>query len=141
MHDFTPLRALAGGVLLGVAASALWLSAGRIAGVSSILGGLFSERGEERAWRAWFLAGLAGGGLVLELVAPSVLGTTGRGVSLTLLAGLLVGFGARLGGGCTSGHGICGLSRLSRRSLVATATFMGAGMITVLASRFLGLAP
>jgi uncharacterized membrane protein YedE/YeeE len=131
MHHFTPWRALGGGVLLGVAASLLWLSTGRVAGVSGILADLFSGRSDERRWRALFLAGLVAGGLVLRILAPSAFAAAERGLPLVAIAGLLVGFGARLGGGCTSGHGICGLSRLSLRSLIAVGVFMATGLLTV----------
>jgi uncharacterized protein len=135
MHDFTPLRSLLGGVLLGVAVSALSFWAGRVAGISGILGGLFTPGREGRSWRVQFLAGLAVGGVLLLLVQPGVFGSAGRSAPELVLAGLLVGFGARLGGGCTSGHGLCGLSRLSGRSLLATLVFMGTAMVTVLVTR------
>jgi uncharacterized membrane protein YedE/YeeE len=141
MHDFTPFRALVGGVLIGTAASALWLGAGRIAGISGIVGGLFTSRGEDRVWRLLFLAGLGVGGLGLAWVSPAMLGPSGRSLPLLATAGLLVGFGSRLGNGCTSGHGVCGLSRLSRRSVAATATFIATGILTVLVSRAFGVAP
>jgi uncharacterized membrane protein YedE/YeeE len=141
MHDFTPWRALAGGALIGIAASVLWLGAGRVAGVSGIVEGLFSRRGDDRVWRLLFLVGLGAGGLILAVLSPSVFGGSTRSLPLLAGAGLLVGFGSRLGGGCTSGHGICGLSRLSRRSLAATVTFIATGMLTVLVSRALGVTP
>jgi uncharacterized membrane protein YedE/YeeE len=140
MHDFTPFRALLGGALIGTAASALWLGAGRIAGISGIVAGLFTSRGEDRVWRLLFLAGLGVGGLGLAWLSPVLVAST-RALPLLAAAGLLVGFGTRLGGGCTSGHGVCGLSRLSRRSLAATATFIATGILTVLVSRALGVAP
>jgi uncharacterized membrane protein YedE/YeeE len=132
MHDFTPVRSLVGGVLLGLSVSALSMWAGRVAGISGILGGLFTPGREGRSWRWQFLAGLAAGGLLLALFAPAVFASAGRSLPLLIVAGVLVGFGARLGGGCTSGHGLCGLSRLSGRSLVATLVFMGTAMATVL---------
>jgi uncharacterized membrane protein YedE/YeeE len=132
MHDFTPLRSLLGGALLGLSASALWLWSGRVAGISGILGGLFTPGTEGRGWRLQFLAGLTAGGLLLLLVRPAVFASAGRSLPLLVVAGLLVGFGARLGGGCTSGHGVCGLSRLSGRSLVATLVFMATAIVTVL---------
>jgi uncharacterized protein len=141
MHHFTPLRALIGGALLGVSVSALWLGSGRVAGVSGIVGGLLRRQSGDSAWRLLFLAGLAVGGLLLRLMSPSVFGVPDRSLPVIAAAGLLVGFGARLGGGCTSGHGICGLSRLSLRSLIATATFIAAGIATVVGSRVLGIAP
>jgi uncharacterized protein len=138
MHHFTPVRALVGGVLLGIATCWLWLGTGRIAGISAILGDVFSRRVADRGWRALFLAGLLAGGLVLGTVWPSAFGASPRPLAVIAIAGLLVGFGARMGGGCTSGHGICGLSRLSLRSLVATVAFIAAGMLTVLATRGMG---
>jgi len=132
MHNFTPLRSLFGGVIIGLAASLLALGAGRVAGISGILGGLFTPGREGRGWRLQFLAGLSVGALLLLAVQPAVFGSTGRSLPVLAMAGLLVGFGARLGGGCTSGHGVCGLSRLSARSLVATLVFMSAAAITVL---------
>jgi uncharacterized membrane protein YedE/YeeE len=132
MHDFTPLRSLLGGMLLGLSASLLALGAGRVAGISGILGGLFTPGREGRGWRVQFLAGLGVGGLLLMVVHPAVFHAAGRAWPLLAVAGLLVGFGARLGGGCTSGHGVCGLSRLSGRSLVATLVFMVTAMLTVL---------
>jgi uncharacterized membrane protein YedE/YeeE len=138
MHDFTPLRSLAGGLLIGIAASLLYAGTGRTAGISGIVGGLFSRSDGGRGWRVQFITGLLAGGVLLMLFAPSVFGAgTGRPLALVAVAGLLVGFGTRLGGGCTSGHGVCGLSRLSARSLIATVTFIAAGMLTVwLARRF-----
>jgi uncharacterized membrane protein YedE/YeeE len=133
MYDFTPVRSLLGGMLLGLSASLLALGAGRVAGISGIIGGLFTPGREGRGWRLQFLAGLGAGGFVLLLVShPTVFHSAGRSWPVLALAGVLVGFGARLGGGCTSGHGVCGLSRLSARSLVATVVFVAAAMITVL---------
>jgi uncharacterized membrane protein YedE/YeeE len=131
MHDFTPVRSLLGGMLLGLAASVLALGAGRVAGISGIVGGLFTPGREGRSWRLQFLGGLVVGGFVLLLLHPAVFHAAGRSWPVLAVAGALVGFGARLGGGCTSGHGVCGLSRLSARSLLATVVFMAAAMITV----------
>jgi uncharacterized protein len=129
------LLALLGGALIGGAAAALYLLSGRIAGVSGILGGALVPRAGELGWRLLFLAGLIAGGALGALVAPGAYGVP-RGSALVLIAaGLLVGFGTRLGSGCTSGHGICGVSRLSRRSLLATALFVAAGAITVFVIR------
>ncbi len=128
---FTPVSALVGGALIGLSASALLLFNGRIAGISGIVGGLVQPRRGEIAWRVAFLAGLLAGGLLLawrwpQAVAPRATGLPGV---LMVAAGLLVGFGTQLGNGCTSGHGVCGLSRLSPRSLVAVVTFMATGML------------
>jgi len=136
---FTPISALIGGLMIGAAASLLWLILGRIAGISGILGrALQGEAGAERLWRILFLAGLPAGAALAVLLgwatAPSAPPSQ---LALAIVGGLLVGFGTRLGSGCTSGHGICGLARLSPRSLVATAIFMAAGMASVFALRHL----
>lgn len=124
-----PWRELAGGALVGVSASLLLVLDGRVAGISGIVGGLLRHTPGDVSWRAFFTVGLLLGGAVLLVVAPSTLGATTVSLPLVALAGLLVGFGTRLGGGCTSGHGVCGISRLSGRSLVATLTFMGTGAL------------
>ena len=136
---FTPWSSLAGGMLIGLAAAILLLSNGRIAGISGILGGLFEWPRGDLAWRVAFLAGLVGAPLAYGLFAalPSV--RVDAGTVTLLVAGLLVGVGTRYGAGCTSGHGVCGLSRRSPRSLVATLAFMAAGFITVYVLRHLHL--
>lgn len=134
MHPFA--LALAGGVLIGLSASLLLLFNGRIAGISGIVGGLLAPVRAEFGWRGAFLGGLIAGGLVLRAFFPSALGApVMSGIALPVIAGLLVGFGTRLGNGCTSGHGVCGLSRGSTRSLVATMVFMACGGLTVFAVR------
>ena len=128
---FTPWAALAGGVLLGLASALFVLLNGRILGISGIVGGLLRPRAGDMGWRLAFLLGM--------LVAPGlywlVVGPTQPRIDATwgmvVIAGLLVGVGTRYGSGCTSGHGVCGLSRMSPRSLVATLAFMGAGFVTV----------
>jgi len=131
-----PWSALIGGVLIGLAATALLWFNGRIAGVSGIVNGLASQATGERGWRIAFLLGLAGGGvLVMKLTGQAA--SSPSGTPILLLAGLLVGFGTRLGSGCTSGHGVCGLGRLSLRSLVAVMVFMAAAIVTVYVSRHL----
>jgi len=127
MTDFTPVSSLLGGFLIGAAAALMLLANGRIAGISGIVGGLLRGERNETGWRALFVAGLLAGGLVLQLVAPASIGPSVVGFPLLIVAGLMVGFGTQLGSGCTSGHGVCGVARLSPRSLVATATFMLAG--------------
>ncbi len=140
-NNFTPWPALAGGGLIGLVAALLFLGLGRIAGISGILGSLLHEQSAEAGWRLAFLCGLllapglwaavALNGLPLPahtVVAPG-------GWVVLVVAGLLVGFGTRLANGCTSGHGVCGLARFSRRSLVAVLCFMGSGMATVFVSR------
>ncbi len=130
MH-FTPWPALAGGLLIGFAASAFVLLNGRIAGISGIVGGLLRPAPGELAWRLAFLAGLVGAPLVYALFAALPEARVDAGDGALVAAGLLVGIGTRYGAGCTSGHGVCGLSRLSLRSLVATGAFMLAGFVTV----------
>lgn len=131
MEDFTPWSALAGGVLIGLAASWLLLANGRIAGISGILGGLTKPVAGDNAWRLAFGAGLLVAGLALSFVLPeSIAGPEARSLAAVGVAGLVVGVGVRMGNGCTSGHGVCGLSRFSIRSLVATLTFMGTGAAT-----------
>jgi uncharacterized membrane protein YedE/YeeE len=135
VSHFTPWSSLLGGMLIGASASALFLCNGRIAGISGILGGLIQRVQGETAWRVWFLAGLLLGGLGLELAAPMRLGGSTVSLPLTVVAGLLVGFGTRLGNGCTSGHGVCGISRGSKRSIVATVTFMATGALATFVVR------
>lgn len=130
-NQFTPWPALAGGVLIGVAAAMLLLLNGRIAGISGIIGGLLQRNPGPVGWRIAFILGLMAAPLLWVLVSamPAIEIEAGYGVLVT--AGLVVGFGTRLGSGCTSGHGVCGLSRLSMRSLAATLVFMAAGFVTV----------
>lgn len=131
-----PWSALTGGVLIGLAATALLWFNGRIAGVSGIVNGLANRAAGERGWRIAFLLGLAGGGvLVMTLTGQAV--ASPASMPILVLAGVLVGFGTRLGSGCTSGHGVCGLGRLSLRSLVAVMVFMGSAIATVYVSRHL----
>ncbi len=125
------LQALAGGAMIGTAASILFLAHGRIAGISGIVGSLLPPAAADRAWRLAFLAGLLAAGAIGQVVAPGAVGAPVRSFPLVVAAGLLVGFGTRLGNGCTSGHGVCGVARLSVRSLVAVATFMLTGALTV----------
>lgn len=126
---FTPYPALLGGVLIGVAAVSLILLTGRVAGISGILGGLFTPQANETLWRVAFVLGLvAAPWLYVVLLGPFEFESP-RSTGALVVAGLLVGYGTRLGSGCTSGHGVCGLSRLSVRSLVATAVFMAVGFV------------
>lgn len=135
MDNFTPLSAAIGGTLIGLAAALLILTTGRIAGVSGIVDGLIGSA-EGRGWRATFVAGL--------VLAPVISGLVGFTLSAPRMpaswiliagAGLLVGFGSRLGGGCTSGHGVCGIARLSPRSIAATLIFIGTAMVVVAVAR------
>ena len=121
--------ALLGGALIGAAGSLLFLTHGRIAGISGVLGSLLPPVARDRDWRLAFIGGLLAAGLVGGVVSPSMVGASVRSLPVVIIAGLLVGFGTRLGSGCTSGHGVCGLSRLSIRSLVAVATFMTTGAL------------
>jgi len=125
MHDY--LHAALGGALIGASALLLYARAGRIAGISGIVGA--AVWGPQRAWRWWFLLGLAAGGWLALPAAPAVRALS-TPLPWVLLAGLLVGFGTRLGGGCTSGHGVCGLARWSQRSLAAVLVFMAVGVLT-----------
>lgn len=136
MTEFTPLSALLGGALIGLAAAwLLWMN-GRIAGISGIVAGLLQPRSGEFAWRLAFVAGLVGAGIVsAQLLPERVAYNIDRSTLALVGAGLLVGFGTRLGSGCTSGHGVCGLSRLSRRSLASVFTFMFTGAVTVWLTR------
>ena len=131
---FTPWLSLSGGLLLGISAALFILLNGRILGISGIVGGLLRPRAGDAAWRVAFLLGMAAAPLLFAALAPVGWVSAPRveaGTLRIVMAGALVGLGTRYGAGCTSGHGICGLSRLSPRSLVATACFMGAGFVTV----------
>jgi uncharacterized membrane protein YedE/YeeE len=128
---FTPGSALAGGILIGLAAAWLILDAGRILGASGLLGGLIPPRSGDWQWRALALLGLVVSPLVARILFAPPAPVIEANAATLIVGGLLVGFGTRLGNGCTSGHGVCGLARLSPRSLVATATFMAAGFVTV----------
>ncbi|MEO7337085.1 MAG: YeeE/YedE family protein [Caldimonas sp.] len=136
-NAFTPWTALAGGALIGVAAALFALLNGRIAGISGILGGLLKPVPGDTAWRVAFILGLVGAPLAYGLFASVPRPQIDAGTVALVVAGLLVGVGTRYGSGCTSGHGVCGLSRLSLRSLVATLAFMGAGFATVFVLRHL----
>jgi len=135
--SFTPWRSLAGGVLIGVAVALFVLLNGRIAGVSGVVGGLLNGKRGDIGWRLAFIAGLAGAPLIYALFAMVPTPRIDAGMTMVGFAGLLVGVGTRYGCGCTSGHGVCGISRGSRRSLVATLAFMCAGFATVFVLRHL----
>jgi len=137
--NFTPVSALIGGALIGLSASLLWWSHGRIAGISSIWANVVSPAGPGPGWRLEFVAGLAVGGLLLLLLDPAALaGPATRSVGAVAAAGVLVGVGTRMASGCTSGHGICGLVRLRARSLAAVITFMAVGFALATALGFWG---
>jgi len=138
MANFTPVSAAIGGALIGLAAALLMLLTGRIAGISGILGGCLGTAGGDKGWRLAFLGGL--------ILAPLTGAVTGYGLTtpqmpasftVIIAAGLLVGFGTRLGSGCTSGHGVCGIARLSPRSITATAVFMATAILVVALTRHL----
>jgi uncharacterized membrane protein YedE/YeeE len=142
MENFTPLSATIGGVLLGLAVTLLWGVNGRTAGVSGIFGGLYPPRSGEVWWRIAFLVGLPAGAIAGTAIAPRILSEVPAtlpamdiGPVGAVVAGLLVGVGTRISRGCTSGHGICGLARLSPRSFVAVGVFMATAMLTVYVSR------
>jgi uncharacterized protein len=132
VHNFTPIASLLGGILIGLGASAMLLLEGKIAGISGICAGILKPEKGDTSWKFWFVAGLIAGGVLLRVFLPKAydFGIV-RSYPALAIAGVLVGFGTRLGNGCTSGHGICGISRLSPRSIVATVTFIATGAIVV----------
>lgn len=136
MENFTPISALIGGALIGVSAGLLlWLN-GRIAGISGIAGGLLSPSKGEIGWRALFLVGLVGGVAIYRLAGGGLQSIDiTSSIPLLLAGGLLVGLGTGIGGGCTSGHGVCGMARLSPRSIVATVVFLAVAGVTVFVTR------
>lgn len=134
---FTPYSALAGGILIGLAAAIFVLLNGRIAGISGIIGGLLRPKSGDTAWRSAFLIGILAAPWIYQLGLPLPAAQIDAGSGTLIVAGLLVGIGTRYGSGCTSGHGVCGISRLSPRSLAATAGFMLAGFVTVFVVRHL----
>lgn len=135
MSNFTPVASTFGGLLIGLAAAMLWLANGRIAGISGIVGNLPSALSGDVAWRISFLAGLIVAPLGYAALAGAPVIRLDASAPILIAGGLLVGFGTRLGGGCTSGHGVCGVARFSPRSIVATCLFMAAGFITVFVMR------
>ena len=136
-NNFTPWTSLAGGILLGLASAIFILVNGRILGISGIVGGMLRPKSGDVGWRLAFVLGMLVAPLLYLLVADPVAVRIDAGWATLVIAGLLVGVGTRFGSGCTSGHGVCGLSRLSLRSLVATLAFMGAGFVTVYLIRHL----
>lgn len=136
-NHFTPVTALAGGVLIGIATAMFALLNGRIAGISGVVGGLLRPSAGDVGWRVAFVLGLVAAPAVYLLFAMLPRPQIDAGYGTLIVAGLLVGLGTRYGAGCTSGHGVCGLSRLSPRSLVATLAFMGAGFAAVFVTRHL----
>ncbi len=138
--EFTPWLSTLGGALIGAAASAMLLFEGRVVGISGIVGGLFTPKAGDIGWRVAFLAGLVLAGIGATVFAPStVVVELDRTPWMLVVAGILVGVGTRLGNGCTSGHGVCGLSRMSPRSLASVVTFMAVGgVVAVVVGRFTG---
>ena len=135
---FTPIEAITGGALIGLSAVVLMWSVGRIAGISGIVAGAILESGDERYWRLIFLGGLFLGALIAAVTTGALQGVTSvANTPVLIVAGLLVGIGTRMGSGCTSGHGVCGISRFSLRSVVATCVFMASGIATVFVIRHL----
>lgn len=131
--------ALLGGAIIGVAVTLMLLLNGRVTGVSGIVGGLISSFKEKKSWRIMFILGLFSGGLVIRALHPEKLGVPIPNEDwMVVVAGLLVGFGSSMGSGCTSGHGVCGISRLSPRSIVATIVFMAAGITAVFLFKKMG---
>jgi uncharacterized membrane protein YedE/YeeE len=137
--SFTPWTALAGGLMLGLASALFILINGRILGISGIVGGLLRPRAGDTSWRLSFVLGLFAAPLLYGVSTELPQARVEASWVTVILAGVLVGLGTRIGSGCTSGHGVCGLSRLSPRSLIATLTFMGAGFVTVYVLRQLGV--
>ena len=135
MQLSSPLITLLGGVAIGLASVLLMLSHGRIAGISGIWAGAVLRPMEAGGFRVFFVLGLLGGGVLMSVIAKSTFAPSPVGTAGVILAGLLVGFGTQLGSGCTSGHGVCGIGRMSTRSIIATLTFMAAGFATVAIGR------
>jgi uncharacterized protein len=131
VHDFTPVSALVGGALIATSLAIMLVGTGRIAGLSGIFAGFLRGAPGDWAWRAWFIAGMFAVGIVFRIAEPAMFDTAARvPMWLVAVSGVLVGVGVRASNGCTSGHGLCGMSRLSRRSIVATVTFFAIGVAT-----------
>jgi uncharacterized protein len=140
MENFTPVSGLIGGLMIGLSASALFLLAGRIAGISGIVGGALGPLARDSAWRIAFVVGLIAGPLLVGAIEGGIAPITPQGsLPVLIAAGLLVGFGTRLGGGCTSGHGVCGIARGSPRSLAAAAVFFAVALATVYVVRHMAV--
>jgi uncharacterized membrane protein YedE/YeeE len=136
VETFTPIASTIGGLLIGLGAAVMLMFNGRIAGISGIFEGVVVPDEGTFDWKASFVGGLIAGGVLMVMIVPGWFAVAiDRPLAIFVVAGLLVGFGTRLGNGCTSGHGVCGLSRFSRRSIVATLSFMAAGAVTVFVTR------
>lgn len=141
IQAFDLFAPLLGGALIGLAASLVLLAHGKVTGISGIFGGLLESPPSDTRFRGWFLFGLLLSGLLARVVSPGIFSSlVTADLGIIAIAGVFVGFGTRLGSGCTSGHGVCGLSRLSPRSFVATLTFIATGMLAVFAARHFGAA-
>ncbi|MGB5444638.1 MAG: YeeE/YedE thiosulfate transporter family protein [Psychromonas sp.] len=138
MENFTPWSALAGGALLGLSAALLMLFSGKIAGISGIIAGLLNPQKNEFSWRVAFLTGMISSLLIVAPLGFTLPDTSGQSILLVCIAGALVGFGTRLGNGCTSGHGIIGMGRFSKRSIFATIAFMGSAFLMVFVRSLFG---
>jgi hypothetical protein len=131
MHDFTPISALAGGALIAASLALMLIATGRIAGLSGVFAGILLPEPGDWSWRAWFLVGMLGTGAIFSIVRPETFDHgTPFPLWLVALSGAIVGVGTRMGNGCTSGHGLCGMSRLSKRSIIATLIFFATGVVT-----------
>ncbi len=137
MQNFTPYSAFLGGSLIGLAAALLMYFNGRIAGISGMMAGAFDFKNSENHWRLFFLVGLIATAIIFNVFAPHEPASYSRSTLLLIVSGILVGFGTRMGNGCTSGHAVCGMARLSIRSIVATLIFMGVAILTVFITRHL----
>ena len=137
MENFTPYSAFLGGSLIGLSAALLMYFNGRIAGISGMMAGAFNFKNRENHWRLFFFGGLVLAAVIFNLFVPHVPATYSRSTILLIISGVLVGYGTRLGNGCTSGHAVCGMARLSIRSIVATVTFMAVAILTVFITRHL----
>ncbi len=137
MENFTPYSAFLGGSLIGLSAALLMYFNGRVAGISGMITGAFDFKNHENHWRLFFLGGLILAAVIFNLFVPHVPATYSRSTILLIISGILVGYGTRLGNGCTSGHAVCGIARLSMRSIVATIIFMSIAILTVFITRHL----
>lgn len=137
MQNFTPYSAFLGGNLIGLSAALLMYFNGRVAGISGMISGAFNTQDNDRHWRWFFLGGLILAAVIVNVFIPHAPATYSRSTLLLIISGILVGFGTRLGNGCTSGHAVCGMARLSIRSIAATLTFMTVAILTVFITRHL----
>jgi uncharacterized membrane protein YedE/YeeE len=137
MQHFTPYSAFFGGSLIGLSAALLLYFNGRVAGISGMISSAFNSQDNDRHWRLFFLGGLILAAVIFNFAVPHIPATYSRSTWLLIISGILVGYGTRLGNGCTSGHAVCGMARLSIRSIAATITFMSVAILTVFITRHL----